>query len=549
MIFSRRSAAILLLCLALLFAPVRAAAQVSLPGQTEESAPEETADPFERETPRSSVSALIRALAEQDYVRAGNYFALEDDDPQRGARLAQALQASLDEGGELDAFSELSRDPLGNLGDELPPELERVGQLSGPDEVPILLSRTQPEPVEETADAEAPTDDPEAIWRISPETVAQLEERSERLDLLAPTRGLLIAGAPLGDWAVLFALFAAVFLGFFLLSQLILWTARRFVTDHEGSGIYRFLFAALPPFSLLAALVTFRIWGNELPVAIVARQLMLRYLGIIAWIALAWLAIRLVDAVARKVTSKLDARERRQAASAVTLARRAVKLLLALIAVAAILDTLGIDITTGIAAVGIGGLALALGAQKTIENLVGSVTVVADRPIEVGDFCRVGDVLGTVEDIGMRSTRIRTLERTLVTIPNGDFSSRQIENYSQRDRFLFRPIIGLEYAISAEQLHEGAAIIEKVLVEHPLVADDPRRVKLKDFGATALEIEVFAYIEVTDFAESLGVRHELLTKIYERLEEAGFAIAFPTQTVYLRGAGGDDAAGEPVPSP
>lgn len=523
----------------LLVGPHQASAQLPLGGQQNEEA-SEPSDSFERETPRSTVSSLIRALAEQDYVRAGNYFALEDDDPQRGARLARMLQASLDRGGELDPFSELSRDPLGTLDDELPPELERIGQFTDAGNVPILLERTEPA----TRDQEAEEDPgPPAIWRISPRTIAQLEERAEQFDLLAPADGFLIAGAPLGDWAILFLLFTATFLGFYILSWLILWILRRSIADYESSGFYRFLFAALPPFSLLAAAITFRIWGNEAPVAIVARQILLRYLGIIVWIALAWLAIRLVDAVARKLTSKLDARERRQAASAVTLARRAGKLFVIVIAAVAILDTVGINITTGIAALGIGGIALALGAQKTIENLVGSVTVVADRPIEVGDFCKVGDVLGTVEDIGMRSTRIRTLERTLVTIPNGDFSSRQIENYSQRDRFLFNPVIGLEYAISAEQLRESVSLVEQVLIEHPLIIEDPRRVKLKNFGASSLELEVFAYIGVTDFAESLGIRHELLIAIYERLEEAGLAIAFPTQTVYLR-PDGEAADGE-----
>ena len=173
-------------------------------------------------------------------------------------------------------------------------------------------------------------------------------------------------------------------------------------------------------------------------------------------------------------------------------------------------------------------------AENGREILVGSVTVVADRPIQVGDFCQVGDVLGTVEDIGIRSTRIRTLARTIVTIPNGDFSSRQIENYSQRDRFFFNPVIGLEYGISAAQLRNAIAIIEDILVEHPLIAEDSRRARLDNFGASSLNIEVFAYIEVTDYAESLNYRQELLMTIFERLEEAGLSIAYPAQTLYLR---------------
>lgn len=108
-----------------------------------------------------------------------------------------------------------------------------------------------------------------------------------------------------------------------------------------------------------------------------------------------------------------------------------------ILAVIIIFGNLGFDLTTGIAALGIGGLALAFGAQKTIENLIGSVVVVADRPIHVGDYCKFGAYEGVVIDIGIRSTRVRTLNRTVVTIPNGEFSALQIENYATRDMFHF----------------------------------------------------------------------------------------------------------------
>jgi MscS family membrane protein len=151
----------------------------------------------------------------------------------------------------------------------------------------------------------------------------------------------------------------------------------------------------------------------------------------------------------------------------------------------------------------------------------------------VGDFCRVGDVSGTVEDIGMRSTRLRTTERTLVTIPNADFASRQIENFSARERFLFNPTIGLEYGISSAKLREGVEIIERVLMEHEKVDSDGARARFTNFGPSSLDVEVFAYILESDFAVSLIVRQELLLTIFERLEAAGLSMAFPTQKVYL----------------
>ncbi len=203
------------------------------------------------------------------------------------------------------------------------------------------------------------------------------------------------------------------------------------------------------------------------------------------------------------------------------------------VALVAILDTLGVDVTTGIAALGIGGLALALGAQKTIENLVGSVTVIADEPVRVGDFCKVGDVLGTVEDIGMRSTRIRTNERTVVTIPNGVFSSQQIENYSRRDRYLFAPTIGLTYDTDAALMRRVLDGIRQVLEEDDNVADEPR-VRFASFSAHSLDIEIFAYINTFDYGLSLGMREQVLLKIMDKIAELGASIAFPTQTVLLK---------------
>ena len=227
----------------------------------------------------------------------------------------------------------------------------------------------------------------------------------------------------------------------------------------------------------------------------------------------------------------------------ITLVRRSAKVLLLIIAALAIFDTFGFDMTTGVAALGLGGLALALGAQKTVENLVGSVTVVADRPVQVGDFCRVGSVVGTVEDVGMRSTRIRTLDRTLVTIPNGDFASREIENYSKRDRFLFNPTFGLEYGLSAAKLREAIEIIERVLRNHELVDDEDARARFADFGASSLDIEVWSYITVSDYAESRLIRQELLLEILDGLESAGMAMAFPTRMVHLYGTNSENKRG------
>lgn len=516
----------------IVLAPAPVLAQL-LPGGDATAEPAAAPDALGRETPRGAVTGLLDALAARNYGRAASYFATteeqaeEDADENESSRaerreLARQLQGALDAGGTLLPFGVLSNDPTGRLDDSLPPDVEQVGTLGGNGGVPILLTR-----------AEGPEGVP--IWRISHSTIQQLETSAPSTRALSESQngGIQIAGARLRDWTLLLGIAAGSFFLFWLISAGVLALMRSMIRDHAKSPIYRLTFAALPPLSLFLAVVSFQLWAGSVEASIVARQTLLRYIGIFAWIALAWFALRLVDAIARVATARMERHERRQAVSIVALARRAAKVLLLAMAFVAILDTFGFDVTAGIAALGIGGIALALGAQKTVENLVGSVTVIADRPVQVGDFCRVGDVIGTVEDIGMRSTRIRTLERTLVTIPNGDFSSREIENYATRDRFLFNPIIGLTYGISAAKLREGVEIIEQVLLDHELIDNEGMRVKFINFGASSLDIEVWSYITVTDYAESRGIRQELLLEIVDRLEAAGLSIAFPTRTVHL----------------
>lgn len=504
--------------------------------QSRAAAPEDTAemaapasDPFGRDTPRGTVTGLIDALAAQDYTRAGAFFDLPDAEgsaeaENRAAELARQLQAVLDRGGTLDAFVALSNEATGRLDDGLPADIERVGAFGGEDGAPILLAR-----------GEGPDGVP--VWRISQETIdhlARLQPPAAEPDAAGETtQGLVVAGAPLRDWAFLLGIAIASFFAFWLISAVILAAMRAVIADREKSTLYRLTYAALPPVSLILAVLSFQLWADSVAASIVARQTLLRYIGIVGWIALAWFALRLIDAVAGIATARMALRERRQAVSVITLVRRGAKIALLALAVVGILDTLGFDVTAGVAALGIGGIALALGAQKTVENLVGSVSVIADEPLQVGDFCRVGDVVGTVEDIGMRSTRLRTLERSIVTIPNGDLSSREIENFDKRDRFLFNPTIGVDYGISAAKLREGVELIEQVLIDNPQVDKDGARARFANFGESSLEIEVWSYIIVPDFTESRLVRQELLLEIFARLEGAGLTVAVPTRRVHL----------------
>ena len=504
--------------------------QAQMPGiETEEAAPAEepVVDPYNRQTPRSMATAFVNAIAAEDYARAANYLDIPDEErAKRGAQLAKQLQRQLDKGGSLDPFAILSNEATGTVDDGLAPEQERIGSLNvdGAD-VPIIAVHSDIEGM--------------PIWLISANTLAALPQNDEypaaeeNIAEEVSTLETSFAGAPLIDWIKLIVLALLIFGALRLLLALPVWITKRLSHDPETNKVYGFIKAAAAPLSLYLSVLFFFQIAQQLEVAIVARQALTRYAGIVGWVAFAWFVWRIINFISQLATNRMNNSGRMRAASLVVFARRAIKILLAVVAAIAILDTLGLDVTTGIAALGIGGLALALGAQKTIENVVGSLTVIIDQPIRVGDFCKVGDVTGTVEDIGMRSTRIRTNDRTVVAIPNGDFAARQIENYSQRDSFLFDPTIGITYDADSGTVKKILEAIRKLLDEENTIINEGSRVRFFAFGSSSLDIEIFAHMRAQDYAHSLEISERLMLNIMDKVTECGADFAFPTRTVHI----------------
>jgi MscS family membrane protein len=186
---------------------------------------------------------------------------------------------------------------------------------------------------------------------------------------------------------------------------------------------------------------------------------------------------------------------------------------------------------------------VALAAQKTIENLFGGISVIGDRPVLVGDFCRFGDRVGTVTHIGLRSTRIRTLDRTIISVPNGQFSSMELENFSVRDKIWFHPTFSLRRDTTAEQLLKVLSSLEAILKNHPKVEVGSLPVRFVGLGTYSLNIEVFAYVKTPDFDEFLALQQQLLIKILQAVEDAGTALAIPVQeNIALQLTGSPSAA-------
>ncbi len=198
------------------------------------------------------------------------------------------------------------------------------------------------------------------------------------------------------------------------------------------------------------------------------------------------------------------------------------------------LQRLGVPVAGLIAGLGVGGLAIALAAQSTLENFIGGIILYADQPVKVGDFCKFGERRGVVEDVGLRSVKIRTLDRTIVTVPNADFAKLQLENLADRDRVLLRENLRLRYETTREQIQRVMAELESMLRKHERIAEDPLRVRFNGFGEYFLEIELYAYAMTSAWPEFLEIREDVLLKVMDIVERSGTRLALPTGVRYCQ---------------
>lgn len=204
------------------------------------------------------------------------------------------------------------------------------------------------------------------------------------------------------------------------------------------------------------------------------------------------------------------------------------------------LKSLGVDFIPILAGLGVGGLAVALAAQRTLANLLGSLLLYINKPVRVGDFCRYGDQIGTVEEIGWLSTRIRSLERTLVTVPNAEFSEMKLENFAVRDQRLFKIALQLRYETTTDQMRFILVKLRELLIGHPMVTESPARVRFVAHGACSKDLEIFAYLRCQDQGVYLAVQEDLLLRMEDIINAAGSGFAFPSQTTYFTRDGGLD---------
>jgi MscS family membrane protein len=482
-------------------------------------------DPLNRDSPQSSVVSFLEAYHARDYVKAAKYFDLRKfPRPERlktGGRLAQQLGQILDRDSQFDV-ADLSLDPAGS--GSAPPDRERVDSFTvNGHTLDLEVERVQ-------------LRSGFSAWLFSAGSVERIP-RLARMTSDSPLERYL--PDPLVNWSFLdmslwrwiaLVLLAALLGGLSkLLFPLVLRLGEPLLKRIAPRTKWGLLEQFLAPLQLVLAVAAFRAGVEWIEPSVRVRLYLERGVALLFFLGLAWLAMRIVDLIIRRLAVVLRSRNQSFSYSVLPLAARVVKMTILLLMIAAVLSNWGYNTTTIVAGLGVGGIAIALAAQKTIENFFGGVAVVSDRPVAVGDFCKFGDRMGTVEDIGLRSTRIRTLERTLVTVPNGQFSSMTLENFDLRDKMLFHFTLNLRRDTKPDQVRALLASITKTLAEHPKLETGPIPVRFVGVGTYSLDLEIFAHVQTRNGDEFMQIQQDLYLWILDAVETAGTALALPTQ--------------------
>jgi MscS family membrane protein len=492
-----------------------------------------SADPLGRDTPYGTVFGFLQAAQARNYSIAAQYLQMSPARRQaEGETVAQNLKEVMDRAytGNL---RNLSTQPEGALQEGVPPGRQRYGTMSSGDvEVDLELIRVTDPSVGK-------------IWLISLDTLAKLPElydqvQARQVESRLP-RWLVkhdLAGMPVWQWLALVLMIPlAAGAGWLLLVVLqapMRWWARRHGhTELESRAVSR-------PAWLLVATGIHRLLERYLGMPLLQRHYYFQFVEVAIIVGANWILWRVIRWSLHRVRIRALARGQSGTESLVLLGERIIKAVIVVMAAFLVLSVLGFNMSTALAGVGIGTLAVGFGAQQTIANLFGGVSVLGDEVIRVGDVCKFGDRTGTVEDIGLRSTRVRTEERTLLAIPNGTVATINVENLSRRDKMLFKAVLGLHLDTSADRLRSVLAEIRRVLTSHAKIENRTVRVRLIELAATALNVELVCYILTRDFEEFAAVREDVLLHIMRLVEDSGTSLASPSQKLYLSQDSGSD---------
>jgi MscS family membrane protein len=513
-------------------------AQLPTPSSTPPDKAEATApiDPLGRTTPRGAVMGLLKCTESEDYETAARY--LQPTPGQDTSLVERAKELYALHGRFKGSVGLLSDDPNGSVEPGLPPGEVRAGVLSaGGATLDVILVRVN---------------DPESgkVWLVSKETVAKIPTLYAQMKTEAPALADRIVPAGLTGRRLL-RMSLAQWIEWLLsipISWLLAWLLTFLLSVPEQ---IRHKLQKLPfrpvwetrhgmPLKCILAILLHAVFVYLLGPPLLYRVYYFRFLATLLAACFVWLVSTITD---RSFEHALN-RTRTQhggGESILIVMQRLTRIMLLIIASVAALSLFGIDVKTTLAGLGIGGLAIALAAQKTLENLIGGVSLLMDKAVRVGDFCQIGGQLGTVEDIGLRSLKLRTLDQNLSVVPNGSLAQMQFENMARRNKLLINQTFSLRIETQAEQLRFVLDRVQSMLDQHPAIEPGSCRVRVMNFVGAAFQLELFAYGQTGDWTQFTTIRQDVILKIAEIVEASGTRFAAPTQLTYLSRDKGIDA--------
>lgn len=484
-------------------------------------APETVEEP---DSPRASMQHYFELCNKAKYAEAAIYLDTPRSEAKRGPELAQMLAAVLSKKIWIEV-DQLSGASDGKKDDGLPANTDEIGRIKMPGSVsqPVRIVRR-----------EARTQDEEARWVFSQQTVAHIDEWYSDLDDRWIRKRIPAPLLEMGPEALLWWQWIALPLLMTLalaIGRVLSYVSRKIVSRMAlrtpTTVDDRLVLRLDGPIAIAWALLITYVLVPKLGLYVPAEQFVRRLLKAFGLLAFFWALFRAVAVVCETIAEAPWAISRPGVQTLASVGARAGKIAVGAIGVVAILSQLGYPVASLITGLGIGGVVLALAAQKTVENLFGSISILADQPFRVGDFIRVDGVEGRVETIGLRSTRIRTADRTLVILPNGKLADMRIESFASRDRFRLVAKLPILKSASPETIKSITNAIEKILDEHPKTKGLVHSALLVGYTDQSIDIETIAYVATTDAIEFGKIRDELLAAFLVAIRETGAELASP----------------------
>ena len=499
------------------------------PAAAAEAAPAPPADdPLGRHTPRGTVLGFLAAARKGEDEIARQYLDTRAD-PAAGRALARQLFVVLD--AKLPArLPQISDERTGSRANPLTPDVEVIGTVPGSrGEVAIVVERS-------TRGGQEP------IWLFSNATLQAIpalhtevtsQEVRRRLPDFLERQG--IGGVRWFEWLVVLVGIPLFFVLAALLNRLLI-VAVRPLWRRFSSDAGRPVTTVLPVSARLLLFALCSHWLlSAVPLSLRVRQYWSSAASALTIVSVVALLIVVNAELERIFLRRFSRGDTTAVAALLRILRRVADVVIVLFGLGVMLRYFGIDPTPTLAGVGVGGIAVALAAQKTLENIIAGASLIFDQAVKVGDYLKIGETEGTVDHIGLRSTRIRTPARTVVSIPNGQIASATLETVSARDKFWFHPEVHLRYDTTPTQLSRVLDGFRQLLASHPAVAREDQRVRLHRLGPFSFDIEIYAYVLARDWNGYLEIQEQLLFGITETVERAGTALALPSQMMYVGG--------------